>query len=115
MKKMSENNITFIAEYNTQKQAFFDFKYNYKVDFLNTLDDHYNHFRDEKGTLRELYTNTEVISDFQYFKHLVEKNNSCILLENYSRNHFLGEEAYNYIVDNFSIVNEGIDYKIYCN
>ena len=115
MKQNLSNDTVFAAQYNIQKQEFFGFKYNYKLDFINTTKNHYTHYIDKEGNIRQTFTDTLVIKDFKKFEEIIENEKSCIVLKSYSKKYFLGDEKYNYILSKMKLVDEGIAYKIYCN
>ena len=110
-----ENYTVFAAEFNIQKQEFFGFKYDFKIDFMNQTRNHYTHYIDKNGTTRQVFTGTEVISNLTLFKKIISTQKSCVVLKPFSRSLILGEEAYEIILSEMKLKKQFVSFETYCN
>jgi len=115
LKNLPKNTSIYVADYNNQREHFFDVTVDYMLDFTGFSKQTYSFYEDNKNITKQLFTQTPVLEDFNRFIDLTSSQNACVIIKPFSQRDILGEEVYNYILNNFKLTSQGIGFKIFCN
>jgi len=99
-----------IANYFDQIGTFYGFSGNYKLNLRSEPNNYYG----DTGEVKKLYAQLPIIYDEEEFYNISKNDKTCVVLKSFSRDHFLNEESYNFILNNFEKTKEFIGFTFYC-
>lgn len=100
------DNTLIVAKYGLVNFLMYDINVNYQVDFKNNLIDTNNYYYNKKNELRNIGTNTKVITNKNHFYSICKNKNVSLILLPYSLKHFIDYNTNEFIKKNFILRNK---------